>query len=136
MLLNFLFKRLKFFLTVLIVLSGISFAQAQDYSDLLPDTVRSCRVDSLMLDAGQGFGHYMWSTGDTTSFVYIKNDGGYWVNFTSGDTINETDTTWVFILDAGIVQSDTTISCGDTLILDGDNDIFQYIWTPGYDTAQ
>ncbi len=136
MLLNFLFKKLKIVITVITILSVISLIRAQDYSDLLPDTVRSCRVDSLMLDAGQGFGHYLWSTGDTTSYMWVKNDGGYWVNFTSGDTINETDTTWVFILDAAIAQSDTTISCGDTIALDGDNDIFQYIWTPGYDTAQ
>ena len=136
MLLSLLFKRLKYFFAVLVVLPGISFMQAQDYSDLLPDTVRSCRVDSLMLDADQGFGHYMWSTGDTTSFLWVKSEGGYWLNFTSGDTINETDTTWVFILDARIAQSDTTISCGDTISLNGDNGAFQYIWTPGWDTAQ
>jgi hypothetical protein len=57
-----------------------------------------------MLDAEQGFGHYLWSTGDTTSYMWVKNDGGYWVNFTSGDTINETDTTWVFILDAELFK--------------------------------
>ncbi len=136
MLLNYFIHKLRFVLTVVFIVCGLLYTTAQDYTELLPDTVRSCRVDSLMLDANQGFGHYLWSTGDTTSFVYVKNDGGYWVNFTSGDTINETDTTWVFILDAGILQPDTTISCGDTITLSGDNDIFQYIWTPGNDTVQ
>ena len=139
MLQSFLFKKLKYFLIIAIALNGSSLVLAQDYkdyTDLLPDTVRSCKVDSLMLNAEQGFGHYLWSTGDTTANIWINNEGGYWLNFTSGDTIDVTDTTWVFILNAQIVQSDTTISCGDTITLNGDNNIFQYIWTPGSDTAQ
>ena len=42
-----------------------------------------CQGDSLLLDAGAGKSHYLWSTGATTQRIYVKQAGNYFVNVDS-----------------------------------------------------
>ncbi|MBC8488626.1 MAG: gliding motility-associated C-terminal domain-containing protein [Bacteroidetes bacterium] len=113
----------------ILLLSGWTVVFGQD--TLLPDTIWTCRVDSLLLDAGQDFDTYLWSTGDTTYYTYVYSTGDYWINVKSGDTIDITDTTYVNILLAKIVQPDTSILCGDTITLNVDSTQYLFYWEPG-----
>jgi len=117
----------------ILLLSGWTVVFGQN--TLLPDTIRTCRVDSLLLDVGQDFDTYLWSTGDTTYYTYVYSTGDYWVNVKSGDTIDFTDTTYVNILPAKIVQPDTTIFCGDTITLNVDSTQYNFIWEWEIDTT-
>ena len=52
----------------------------------IPDSVTFCAGDSALIDAGQGFSSYLWSNGDTTQQLVIKNGGNYSV--TVSDSFN------------------------------------------------
>lgn len=45
---------------------------------------RFCEGDSVTLDAGQIFGTYLWSTGDQSRRIVIKESGKYWLAVTDG----------------------------------------------------
>ena len=116
----------KHFIFILLILFAL---HGNSQVEILPDTTRSCRVDSLILDAGEGFNSYLWNTGATTQQIWVDTSGTYTVNVV-GDTVNITDSTYVMILDVKIAQNDTTIFCGDTIILSGTSKAFDYIWSP------
>lgn len=104
---------------------------AKGQNVVLPELIQSCRVDSLIIDAGSDYDEYVWNTGDTNSFIWVKNPGEYSVYLNIGDTIEYNDTTFVNIFNVGIVQSDTSIFCGDTILLNVDSLQYNYIWEPG-----
>jgi len=99
-------------------------------NQVLPEVIRSCKTDSLLLEVPSDYDTYLWSTGSTTNYTYVYNTGDYWVNVKAGDTIDFTDTTFVNILYAGIVQQDTTILCGDTIVLNVDSTQYNFFWEP------
>jgi len=107
-----------------------NWADAQD--GLLPDTTRVCYADSLMLDAGPGFTTYQWSNGDNTQTTWVSNDGLYSV-IASGDT-TIMDSTYVTIFEGFIVQADSSINCGDAIVLSGNSNEYNYLWFPGGST--
>lgn len=41
-----------------------------------------CDGDSIILDAGTGMTSYLWSSGETSSFIEAENQGTYWVQVT------------------------------------------------------
>lgn len=43
-----------------------------------------CERDSVMLDAGDGYLTYQWSSGEQTRFIAARRSGEYWVSVTSG----------------------------------------------------
>ncbi|MBK8910324.1 MAG: hypothetical protein IPM61_03265 [Chlorobi bacterium] len=43
-----------------------------------------CDGDSVVLDAGGGFGSYRWSTGDTTQRITVRSSGSYAVTVSNG----------------------------------------------------
>lgn len=51
--------------------------------NLIPDTVILCENETVLVDAGNGFYSYLWSTGATTSSIEIKQLGNYSVTATS-----------------------------------------------------
>ncbi len=84
------------------------------------DTIRECHVDSLLLDANSGFDSYLWNTGETTAQIYVKRTGDYKVTaMLGGDII--TDSLYVNIIRASIVENDTIICYGETLTLSMEN---------------
>jgi len=102
----------------------------------LPDKMYACSADSLTtLSANVGLSEatYLWSTGDTTSFIITKTRGWYKVTATVDNCV-QTDSTF---LDYGIrpeieLGNDTTL-CEGPLILDafqrGKN--YTYRWNNG-----
>lgn len=53
--------------------------------------------DSLIIDAGAGFADYLWSTGETTQSITVKQSGDYWVRVTNESGCSSTDTVNVTI---------------------------------------
>lgn len=83
----------------------------------LPDTLLACHQDSLVLDAGEGFENYLWSSGDTTQILSVFQTGTYIVLVEDGFGCTATDSTYVNILNAHIAQNDTTILSGESVEL-------------------
>jgi gliding motility-associated-like protein len=82
----------------------------------LQDTVKVCG-DSSILDAGAGFATYNWNNGATTRTISTKTSGKYVVTVTNSSGCSVSDTSVVSIVNANILQSDTTICKGSNLTL-------------------
>ncbi|MBN3036337.1 MAG: gliding motility-associated C-terminal domain-containing protein [Bacteroidales bacterium] len=121
-----LMGRLRVIFMCLYFLPGALFTQEL----ILPDTVRSCKVDSLLLQAGTGFDFYLWSTGAATEGIWVYETGSYSVQAKSGDTIDVTGSVYVAIIQVRIYQSDTTLNCGDTVLFHVDTTGFATFWEP------
>jgi len=118
-----------FFLIIFLLTGGIHlFGQKED---ILPDNINSCRADSVLISANPNYDAYLWNTGDTLSSIWAFALGKYWVDTNIGDSLYYSDTTWLTIVDVSIAQSDTTINCGDTIILSIDSSYFDCLWIPG-----
>ncbi len=82
----------------------------------LQDTVKVCG-DSLVLDAGAGFASYNWSNGATTRTTTVKGSSKYFVTVANAIGCSANDTSVVSIINANIIQSDTTVCKGNNLTL-------------------
>ncbi len=82
----------------------------------LQDTVKVCG-DSLVLDAGAGFASYNWSNGATTRTTTVKGSSKYFVTVANASGCSASDTSVVSIINANIIQSDTTVCKGNNLTL-------------------
>jgi gliding motility-associated-like protein len=82
----------------------------------LQDTVKVCG-DSFLLDAGAGYASYSWSNGATTRTITANASGKYIVTVSNAIGCNASDTSVVSIVNANILQSDTTICKGSNLTL-------------------
>ncbi len=125
----------KSFTGLLFLLSVIPFQKKIQAQDILPDIIRSCKVDSLLLDAGFGFDSYDWSTGDTTQAIWVNITGPYTVDVNQGDTLFIADSVFVVIVDAEILKSNNSLICGDTITIYGSSDAYDFIWQPMNITA-
>ncbi len=97
-----------------------------------------CIGDSSLLSLNSGLDYsYLWSTGETTSEVYVKNEGNYWVSVT--DTLGcsyQSDTITLSVdnypLTAGFGASDTLLCSGNNLTLvNGADETVDYLWNDG-----
>ncbi|NQU34550.1 MAG: gliding motility-associated C-terminal domain-containing protein [Bacteroidetes bacterium] len=68
------------------------------YPTLFPDFAVQDSIfmdDPFDLDAGTGFSHYLWNTGDTTQTLWINNDGWYSAKVESVDGCIGEDSSYV-----------------------------------------
>jgi hypothetical protein len=84
--------------------------------DLGPDTLSACGVDSVLLDAGAGFAAYAWSTGATSSSIWVGN-GWYDVTVTDANGCTGSDSVLVDVLNVSISPGDTAICAGESMVL-------------------
>ena len=82
----------------------------------LQDTVKVCG-DSTLLDAGAGYAAYNWSNGATTRIINADASGKYFVTVTNASGCSARDTSVISIINANIIQSDTTVCKGNNLTL-------------------
>ena len=82
----------------------------------LQDTVKVCG-DSAILDAGAGYSTYKWSNGVTTRIITAKASGKYFVNVANASGCGASDTSIVSIVNANIIQKDTTVCKGSSITL-------------------
>jgi len=80
------------------------------------DTIKACG-DSVLVAATSGLNSYSWNTGATTSSVFAKNTGWYKVTGGSTSGCSATDSVFVSILKANILNNDTTVCLGASLTL-------------------
>ncbi len=108
----------------------------------LPDTVRACDNTGALLNAGRAFA-YNWSTGESTQTITADTTGQYSVQVVSLSGCTDTDTLFVDLQPAPVVDlgPDETFCLGDTLILDVTTPNAIYNWPrdstgPTYGVAQ
>ncbi len=105
----------------------------------LPDTLRTCTTDSILIQRiNSDIDIYKWSDGDTlnvialdTSQVWVKHEGWFYAYGEGSIMLPKWDSVLVMMLDVSIETNDTSIICGDTINLKGTSDQYSYLWTPG-----
>ena len=80
------------------------------------DTIAACG-SSYALSAGAGFNSYNWSNGATTSSIAVNNSGWYQCTVTNSAGCTATDSVYVSLVNANILQNDTTICLGTSIQL-------------------
>jgi gliding motility-associated-like protein len=97
----------------------------------LPDTVKICEGDSVILDAtAQNATSYYWNTDDTTATLTVRTEGMYNVIVSNGQCVSY-DTTHVFVLPKPnfYLGNDTMICQKDTVLLRGPaSPLYSFIW--------
>jgi gliding motility-associated-like protein len=96
----------------------------------LGDDMGLCPGDSASIDAGPGKRSYLWSTGDTTQTIKVKQSGDYWVKAVTEQCILY-DTIHVDVRKAKEdLGPDVRICAGDTARIDGKSN-FSWLWSDG-----
>ncbi len=109
----------------------------------LPPNNNVCLSDSVLWNTNLSSGTYsfLWNTADTTSSIYIKNAGQYWVTVTDSLGCFKTSDTLNFAVDSFPVTaslgSDSIFLCiGNTLgLVQGASLASSYLWSPSGDTT-
>jgi len=79
------------------------------------DTIAACGT-SYTLDAGPGFSSYTWSTSSTSQTLNVTSNGWYRCTVAQG-SCSVTDSVFVSLVDAQILNNDTTICNGSAINL-------------------
>ena len=93
-----------------------------------------CSGDSLVLNAGNNFVSYVWSTGSTSESITVKSKGYYSVTTKDANHCSSSDTLQVVqlynnpIVDLG---RDSILCVGTTRIIDAGNKFKKYVWQDG-----
>lgn len=66
-------------------------------------------ASNVVLNAGSGFTSYQWSTGSNTITTTVNKSGNYKVTVTNSDGCSTTDSTFVSLLQANILNNDTIV---------------------------
>jgi hypothetical protein len=95
-----------------------------------------CQGDSVTLDAGGDYASYLWSTGDTTRLLVVRESGSYRVDV--ADDLGCTGRSRTVSVEVSpypepaIVALGDTIFCeGDSVTLDAGDDYASYRWSTG-----
>jgi hypothetical protein len=99
-----------------------------------------CEGNEVVLDAGDGFISYLWSTLESTRFITVNSSGEYYCRvIDQGGLVGYSDTLQVTVLPAPLpsirVIGSNPLCKGDTITLDGDPGFVSYLWSTG-DTTQ
>jgi PKD repeat protein len=104
------------------------------FSYVSNDTLVLCKGTDVKLEAGEQFEKYLWSNGDTTSFIYAKSEGWQWVVATTGRGCQRSDSLYIKINDPKINLGTNSSSCGPgKIILDAGKGFQSYLWSDGSD---
>jgi len=114
---------------VLIIFQGnASKLMAQELQ--LADTTLACFAESVILDAGEGFQSYLWSTDEQTQTIVVHDTGWYYVLGTLENMEVANDSTWVFFQNAKIDMVDTVLTCYTyPVTLEVDSEGLMYKWS-------
>ena len=101
--------------------------------DFEGDTLPLCKGTQVLLDAGPYFDRYLWSTGDTTQKIVVKEEGKYWAKGTTTDGCEKKDSIYVIL--AGKVKPDIGVDVAEcapfSIKLDGGAGFRTYEWNTG-----
>ena len=82
---------------------------------LSEDTILACGT-SYTLDAGSGYSSYNWNTGDTLQSISVTSTGWYKCTV-SQNGCSASDSVFVSLINAQIINSDTAICLGNSITL-------------------
>jgi gliding motility-associated-like protein len=103
----------------------------------LPMDTSLCSGSSLVLDAGAGFGSYLWQDGSNGETISVSTPGTYWVTVTGKEGCIITDTSTINSIDplpANFLPGDTVICAYAPLQVQTLQPYSSYLWSTG-DTA-
>jgi hypothetical protein len=80
------------------------------------DTIRVCS-DNYTIDAGSGFSTYLWSNGGNSSSINVTQSGMYKCTVSNSSGCTATDSVYVSILKTNILQNDTAVCKGISVVL-------------------
>jgi gliding motility-associated-like protein len=89
------------------------------------DTIKACG-DSVLVSATSGMNTYNWSNGKTTASIFAKSTGWYKVTATNSAGNAVTDSVFVSIVKANILNIDTAICLGRSVRLRADTISLNY----------
>ncbi len=72
-------------------------------------SITSQCASSVVLNAGNGYTSYQWSTGSSTATTTVNKSGNYKVTVVNSDGCVSSDSTFVSLLQANILNNDTII---------------------------
>jgi gliding motility-associated-like protein len=101
------------------------------FIDLGKDQV-NCGTDTLILDAGQGFLHYLWSNGSIASSIEVHQSGMYSVSVSDSNLCSNSDTIALVFLPPIYPSIDTSAGtkfCGDSAIITLSETYDSYLWS-------
>lgn len=107
-----------------VVEGGIEFELPYD------STLMFCDGDSLILNAGEGFEEYLWSTGEEDTAIVIYSPGIYWVEVLNAEGCEGMDTVYVenYPPSETSLGPDTVICENGILTLDAGVGFLSYLW--------
>jgi hypothetical protein len=99
----------------------------------LGDDIAICSGETAILDAGPGFSHYFWATGQTGQTITVSEAGGYWVEVTNQYGCSDRDTIYLEInpLPAVNLGADNVLCDGSSVMLSAGTGFVSYIWNTG-----
>jgi N-acetylneuraminic acid mutarotase len=80
------------------------------------DTIKACG-DSILISATNGLSNYSWSNGATTANTYATTTGWYKVSASNSAGCSATDSVFVSIVKADILNKDTAVCKGESISL-------------------
>jgi hypothetical protein len=98
-------------------------------------TVPLCSGDTLVLDAGEGYAEYLWSTGATTRTITVTRAGSYTVTVRDAGGCSGVSTPFAVALRPlpipRITVPSPAICAGDSVTLDAGPGYVSYLWSHG-----
>jgi len=89
-----------------------------------------CSGESIKLQVPGSFTSYLWSTGETTPFIYVDQSGNYTVDVTAGCTVTAARTITSSISpNVTVSASPETVNLGDPTVLSASG-LVEYHWKP------
>ncbi len=97
-----------------------------------------CPGGSTVLNAGNTYISYVWSTGDTTSSITVNTPGEYSVTVTDNNGCEGSATVFTFYSPAPTptISGDPYYCPGDSTLLDAGSGYSSYLWSTGATTRQ
>ena len=100
--------------------------------DPVDDTLLICNGDAVILEAGEYFASYKWSTKETTQSISVSKEGMYLVTATSLAGCQKTDSLFVKVDRPRIyLGKDTTVCLPGDLALQAPEGFKKYKWQDG-----
>jgi len=98
-------------------------------------TVIMCELKSFDIDAGDGYVSYIWSTGETTQVITVKEPNNYKVTVIDKNGCDASGSKQMVFNPApeSALDDVDTLSCpGDELLLDAGDGFLYHLWNDGY----